>query len=119
MGGFVRAGTTLILSCELLAVRWTPFVHWVEVTVKWTAWVLRNPLTVRRTVLVEWVNVAVGSTTFVLFPIQLTVRRAAFVEWVIIAGTVNKFGLSTATVNAVTRTHRPLVITVQLWPKDL
>ena len=114
MSGSVGAWTTLILPCELLAVRWTPLVHWVEVTVKRATSIFPCVLlTVRRTLSVQWVIVTVRGTTRVLPCIFLAVRRAVLIEGVVFAVTVDKLWLAATLVHL-----RSLLITFQRWTKD-
>ena len=115
MSGSVGAGTTLILPCELLAVGWTPLVHWVEVTVERASSI--SPcvlLTVRRTLSVQWVIVAVRGTTRVVPRIFLAVRRAVLIKGVVFAVTVDNLWLAATLVHLCS-----LLVTVQSWTKDL
>ena len=114
MSGSVGAWTTLILPCELLAVRWTPLVHWVEVTVKRATSIFPCVLlTVRRTLSVQWVIVTVRGTTRVLPCIFLAVWRAVLIEGVVFAVTVDKLWLAATLVHLGS-----LLITLQRWTKD-
>ena len=115
MSGSVGAGTTLILPCELLAVGWTPLVHWVEVTVKGATGIFPCVLlTVRRALCVQWVIVTVRGTTRVLPCIFLAVRWAVLIEGVVFAVTVDKLWLAATLVHLCS-----LLVTVQSWTKDL
>ena len=115
MSGSVGAGTTLILPCELLAVRWTPLVHRVEVAVERATSIFpRVLLTVRRTLSVQWVIVAVRGTTRVVPRIFLAVRRAVLIEGVVFAVTVDNLWLAATLVHLCS-----LLVTVQSWTKDL
>ena len=114
MSGSVGAWTTLILPCELLAVGWTPLVHWVEVTVERATSIFPCVLlTVRRTLSVQWVIVTVRGTTRVLPCIFLAVWRAVLIEGVVFAVTVDKLWLAATLVHL-----RSLLITLQRWTKD-
>ena len=114
MSGSVRAWAPLILPCELLAVRWTPLVHWVEVAVERATSIFpRVLLTVRRTLSVQWVIVAVRGTTRVLPCIFLAVRRAVLIEGVVFAVTVDKLWLAATLVHL----RCLLIITVELGTK--
>ena len=114
MSGSVGAWTTLILPCELLAVGWTPLVHWVEVTVERATGIFPCVLlTVRRALSVQWVILTVRGTTRVLPCIFLAVRRAVLIEGVVFAVTVDKLWLAATLVHLGS-----LLITIQSWTKD-